>query len=574
MIRLLSTNITSPLGMDTESNFRAVVAGESALREYCGVHGVPEKITASLFDAGQVSEMAVEGFSRFESLVLYSVRKAIDALGPDSAFDVASPRTLFILSTTKADIESLENDPKSYSAPGASAKKVARQIGFTTEPLVVCNACISGVSAQVIADRLISRGIYDNAVICGADCQSLFTMAGFLSFKAMSPAACRPFDIERNGLNLGECAATIILSKASSSEADCCWVMGGSHLNNDSYHISAPSPDGNGVLRAINETLPEGDAKAALAAVCVHGTATMFNDQMESKAISGAGISQLPVMAFKGFYGHTLGASGVLETILGLRAIDEGIIPGVRGFEEMGVSGKMNISGQNRSADASKRDFLKIISGFGGCNGAVLWHKHEAGESCDNPVPQNHVPEKTLRVLHHVRINEESAFLDGEQIECSASGKALLTELYRLKMGSYPKFFKMDPFSKLVLLASDLLVQGQQNDEDTAVILFNASSSIVADRNHLGCIWNEDQFLPSPSAFIYTLPNIATGEVAIKHGFKAETTLYILEHKDEELMDSIISSTFEQSRCSRMVTGWVDCSDAEHFEADLKLITL
>lgn len=275
-------------------------------------------------------------------------------------------------------------------------------------------------------------------------------------------------------------------------------------------------------------------------------------------------------MAFKGFYGHTLGASGVLETILGLRAIDEGIIPGVRGFEEMGVSGKMNICGQNRDADGSKRDFLKIISGFGGCNGAVLWHRHHSGETCETPETEK----QTLRVLHQVRINEESALVDGEKIESSASGKALLTELYRLKMGSYPKFFKMDPFSKLVLLASDLLVQGQAQDEDTAVILFNASSSIVADRNHLGCIWNEDQFLPSPSAFIYTLPNIATGEVAIKNGFKAETTLYILEHKDEALMDSIISSTFAQSRCTRMVTGWVDCSDADRFEADLKLITL
>lgn len=569
MMKLLSTNITSPLGPDTESNFRAVIAGKSALSAYDGVHGVPDRITASLFDGAQIEKMAVGTFSRFESMVIHSVKDALAQLEMGSAFDIASPRTLFILSTTKADVENLELDPQAYSAPGASAKKIARHLGFTTEPLVVCNACISGVTAQIIAHRLISSGYYDSAVVCGADCQSLFTMAGFLSFKAMSAQECRPFDIERLGLNLGECAATMIFSAAPCGSDEGGWVISGSSLDNDSYHISAPSPDGNGVLRAINAAVPQ-EAMADLAAVCVHGTATMFNDQMESKAVSAAGLSLLPVMAFKGFYGHTLGASGVLETILGLRALDEGIIPAVRGFEEPGVSGRMNISGENRPSDASKRDFLKIISGFGGCNGAVLWHKCNGCESCHSQTSEKTEP----RVLRHVRINEESAFADGERICTSARGKALLTELYKTKMESYPKFFKMDPLSRLVLVASDILLQGQPQDGDTAVILFNASSSIVADRNHLDCVWSDGEFLPSPSAFIYTLPNIATGEVAIKHGLKAETTLYILEHRDQALMDSIVLSTFEQSHCTRMITGWVDCGDADIFEADLKLFTL
>lgn len=568
MTRLLSSNITSPIGMDTESNFRAIVAGKSMLREYCGLYGVPDKITASLFDSKQIEQMAVEGFSRFESLVFYSVSKALASIPSGAGFDLASERTVFILGTTKADIENLENNPGEYSSPGASAKKIARRLGFTTEPIVVCNACISGVSAQVLADRLIGSGCYDYAVVCGADCQSLFTMAGFLSFKAMSATECRPFDIERNGLNLGECAATMVLSGNANVNMDGGWEIAGSHLDNDSYHISAPSPDGEGVLRAINAAVAE-ELKLELSSLCVHGTATMFNDQMESKAVSRAGLSQIPVMAFKGVYGHTLGASGVLETILGLRSIDEGIIPAVRGFEEPGVSGKMNISGENRLCDKQKRYFLKIISGFGGCNGAVLWRRTD-GLQAVAPARKD----VETKVLCHVQINEHSAFVDGKQIETSSTGKALLTELYRMKMDSYPKFFKMDPFSKLVLVASDLLLQNQSKSEDTAVILFNASSSIVADKNHLSCIWNEDQFLPSPSAFIYTLPNIATGEVAIKHGFKAETTLYILNQKDDSMMDMIIQATFAQSGCQRMISGWVDCSDADIFEADLKLITL
>lgn len=568
MVRLIATDITSPLGMGTESNLLAVMAGKSMLREHSGVHGIPQKITASLFTESQTREMAADGFSRFESLVLHSVGKALENVPSDSAFDVASPRTIFILSTTKADIENLETAPSSYSDPGVSAKRIASRLGFTNDPLVVCNACISGVTAQIIAGRLIDSGYYDHAVVCGADCQSLFSMAGFLSFKAMSAASCRPFDIERNGLNLGECASTMILSGIGTGCSKNEWVMTGSHLDNDSYHISAPSPDGDGVCRAIRAVLEE-CGSTDLAALCVHGTATMFNDQMESKAISNAKCSEIPVMAFKGYYGHTLGASGVLETVLGLRALEDGVIPGVRGFEETGVSGKMNISGKNRDCDTSKRDFLKIISGFGGCNGAVMWHRTDGCESFDSPALQRVEP----RVIHDVRINENSVSIDGRQIPSSDTGKALLTEIYRQKMGSYPKFFKMDTFSRLVLLASELLLQGEEAVEDTAVVLFNASSSIVADRNHLGCIWNGEEFLPSPSAFIYTLPNIATGEVAIKHGFKAETTLYILDHKDEELMNKVVTSTLSHSRFSRMITGWADCRDDYHFEAEMKLIT-
>ena len=251
-----------------------------------------------------------------------------------------------------------------YLAPGATARKIAEYLGFATAPIVVCNACISAVTAQILADRLIGAGKYDFAVVCGADKASTFTLAGFLSFKSLSSVPCRPFDIDRLGLNIGEAAATIIFSKADGKG----WTLAAGSLDNDAHHISAPSPDGDGVRRVV-ETVLEGFDAAALGCISAHGTATMFNDQMESKAIEAAGLSSVPVSALKGFYGHTLGAAGALETILTMRALDEGWIIPVRGFEEIGVSGKMAICKDWTRTD--KTSFLKIISGFGGCNGAA-----------------------------------------------------------------------------------------------------------------------------------------------------------------------------------------------------------
>ena len=110
--------------------------------------------------------------------------------------------------------------------------------------------------------------------------------------------------------------------------------------------------------------------------------------------------------------------------------------------------------------------------------------------------------------------------------------------------------------------------------EKRAIVLFNKSSSVVQDRKHIGTISGNGGFFPSPSVYIYTLPNIAVGEVAIKQGFKGETSLYILDERDDALMEQIVRTAFYESGPSVMITGWVDCVEEDVFEADLKLLTV
>ncbi len=573
MIRVLATNITSPLGANTEQNYQAMKSGCSALSQYDGWRGLPGVISAGLFSDGQSEAMKMDGLTRFESLAVHSVQEALS----QTVLDVSSPRTLFVLTTTKANVEELcKDDTSGYSSPGQAARKVARQLGFTTDPIVVCNACISGVTGLLLAKRLLEAGSYDHVVVCGADCQSEFTISGFQSFKALSPFACRPFDIERLGLNLGEAASTMVLSRESADGAApsaSYWVLREGCLNNDAYHVSAPSPQGEGVYRGL-QTMLSHVSTDELGMVCVHGTATMFNDQMESKAIEQAGLSQLPASALKGYVGHTLGASGVLETVITMRALEEGVILPTQGFEELGVSGKVNICNTLQTTD--KQSFLKIISGFGGCNGALLLqrvvHDDARPDSCADS-RQAEAP--VCHTTHTVRLTRDALYVDGEKLPTHATGKALLTEIYKERIGGYTKYYKMDALGRLAFVASELLIKAEGDESkksDRAVVLFNGTSSIVADRKFLTTILDKDNYFPSPADFLYTLPNIVTGEIAIKHQYKAETSLYILPRQDDELMRKVALTSFDDPTLQSMITGWIDCPDEDDFVAELMIV--
>ena len=245
---------------------------------------------------------------------------------------------------------------------------------------MVSNACISGLSAQLMALRLLEGGYCDTAIVCGADVLSRFIVSGFGSLKALSPVECRPFDIERCGLNLGEAAATIIYRSSSyvgfgnEDEDEAMWVCAGGAVRNDAHHVSAPSPKGEGCYMAIRAAM--GDLSAdSLAFVNAHGTATLFNDEMESVALARAGLLGVPVNSLKGYYGHTMGAAGVLETILSMRAVDRGNILGTRGFHELGVSNPISVSATN--SPTTKQSFLKLLSGFGGGNAAMVFERIE-----------------------------------------------------------------------------------------------------------------------------------------------------------------------------------------------------
>ena len=558
MATVISDNITSPLGLTTEQTYKAVRQGKSGLSHYpCengegGWNDLPFPIEASLFNKEQWDKIMVDGFSKFESLVLHSVKAAISTL----IFN--KERAILILSSTKGDIELLEKS-EDMSSLADAAKKVSMAIGIENDPIVVCNACISGVSAIILGQRLVDCGNYSNVIVCGADVQSRFIVSGFQALKALSEEPCRPFDIERLGLNLGEAAATIVLSSEMNSPKG--WKIDKGAICNDAYHISAPHPKGLGAGMALRKMK---DADNPISVIGVHGTATMYNDQMESKAIEMAELQDVPLSALKGYFGHTMGAAGVLETIITMRALEDGLILPSKGFETCGVSGKVKIS--DKSVMVHGNTFVKMLSGFGGCNGAV--------RVSDRFLPVIIVNDILVSQTHSVRITQDEIVVDGNRLDVKSHGKEMLTEVYKTKIGNYPKFYKMDMLSRLAFVASELLIGcDEENDDhsnDRAVVLFNHSSSIIADCQYVKSI-EIDDFFPSPAAFVYTLPNITTGEIALRNGYHGETSFYILAERNEKLMQRVIKSTFIDRDIKSVIGGWIDCPSEDKFECDIRI---
>ncbi len=358
----IGESILSPLGATPAENFAAVCRGESALQRYEGMFGVREPFVASLMDRGR---WIVPGRTFFDSLVIEAARRAVEAAG----IDASSPRTAFVLSTIKGNIEYIDSQDVTLST---SARRLADAFGNPNPAVVVSNACISGLAALLQGRRMLLGGGYDHVVVVGAEVQSRFIVTGFQSLKALSEAPCKPFDAARDGLNLGEAAAAVVLGFGEEG-----WELVDGAVRNDANHISGPSRTGEGSYKALRYVLKH-TSPEELAFVNVHGTSTLYNDEMEAIAIDRAGLLDVPVNALKGTFGHTMGAAGILESILSMHAVDAGLVLPTRGFSELGVSRPVRVSAV--AGRTGKQAFVKLLSGFGGVNGALLFRK--GGAAC------------------------------------------------------------------------------------------------------------------------------------------------------------------------------------------------
>ena len=381
MIVCVAHNIISPLGMTSAENYTAAKESRSMLKRYDGLWGLPEPFVASLMDREELEHLFAaftdnQQYTFFEKMTILSASKAITEAG----IDPSSDQVLFILSTTKGNVFLLNQNetgfPKERILLGKAAQQMTDFFHNPNTPLVVSNACISGVCAQIEAMRNLQNNAFDYVVVVGCDVQSPFIVSGFQSFKALSDEPCKPFDAQRKGLNLGDAAATIIYTKKDKAGENE-WVACRGAIRNDANHISGPSRTGEGSYRALKAVL--GDINLdRIAFINTHGTATPYNDEMESVAIERAGLAPVPVNGLKGCYGHTMGAAGILETILSMQAVDDHNILPTKGFETLGVTHPLSLSNQNQPTN--KRAFIKLLSGFGGCNAALLMAK--GGEPC------------------------------------------------------------------------------------------------------------------------------------------------------------------------------------------------
>ena len=380
MIYKVSDNIISSFGFTSLDNYNAVKQGNTNLQLYENKFGITEPFVASLLNREEINDRFASinsnseiKYTILEKTAILSVYEALK----NSDIDVISDQTLFILSTTKGNVDLLEyNDlyEKERVHLWRTAQLIAQFFQNNNEPVVVSNACISGVAAQIAAERALKSGRFKHAIVVGIDLLSKFIISGFQSFKALSQEKCKPFDINRTGLNLGEAAATIIYSSEEKADKipENALIFKGVAICNDANHISGPSRTGEGLYNAISQILSLIDEND-IAFINAHGTATPYNDDMESVAIGRANFNNIPVNSLKGYFGHTLGAAGLLETIISMYAINDNLVLKSMGFEELGVSNQINVSKNN--SKTLKNSFIKLVSGFGGVNAAIAIQK-------------------------------------------------------------------------------------------------------------------------------------------------------------------------------------------------------
>ena len=378
----VSDNIISSLGFTAAENISKISCGQTGIAYVEPDRFLHRVLPFALVDDAELNEKtesaSIPGhFTRLERMMLLS---ASDAL-KDSGIDAAGKRTLFVVSTTKGNIDELSlqrtsNSEHQTSDTGNPLWALGGRIrNFFNNPnpaTVVSNACVSGVLAVEIAARMLRCGRYDHAVVVGGDTVSRFVVSGFESLLALSGQPCRPYDASRDGLTLGEGCAAIVLSVCppSANKGGQIVISGGAG-SNDAVHISAPDRTGVGLSLAIGRALKySGAAAAEIDAINTHGTATVYNDEMESLAMRLSNLSETPVYGLKGYWGHTLGAAGVMETVAAVHSLRLQRLFGTLGFGSPGTSVKLNVV--EKTQNATLRRILKTASGFGGCNAALV----------------------------------------------------------------------------------------------------------------------------------------------------------------------------------------------------------
>lgn len=555
-----ATAIITPLGEGASEHFEKMLKGETAIgrrtiidrTSICG-----ESVNDDILLEEHQAKMLNQGeLSRIEQYMLRVTLSVVPREG-------LAGRTLVIISTTKGDINRLAiSNPLAFEA-----YKKAISLGVSGadqyQYMTVSNACISGVAVVVVADRYIRSGMYDNVILVGADEYTHFTLTGFKAFKSIATEVCRPFDKYRDGLMLGEGFGAMLLT--SEKRLSSGYVVSGGAMTNDANHISGPSRTGEPLAEAIQEAMTHAGLSAKeLSFVNAHGTGTLYNDEMESKALSLCGMSDTPLNSLKPYLGHTLGASGVIETVMSIEEHRRGVLLGTLGYSEQGTPYKVGVTAEKTSV--SGKAFLKTASGFGGCNAAVVI-------SNDSSHVQRETSEVRYSTEANVSIKNNTIYYNGEEYYHSEGDfSTFIRAAYRHIGDTNMKFFKMSDLCKLGYIGAEVLMKeiGKRASTDprrVAMVMTNDSSSHETDMQHRELI--DVGEMASPAIFVYTLPNIIIGEISIRHKITGEGLFMIGATREEVRRYAEI--VLREERYERVLTG--KCEKAgDKYELEFEMI--
>jgi len=367
---VVSCDMITAYGHGADACWNGILSGISAIAKF-------DRFNTSAFQSDFAAIVRGLTYLRKDSLVMQMLKLLFDK----SSVSIPADSRL-ILATTKGEIDILEKNLLVGTGDAAGCKlnhllrKVALLTGVKNSGMVVSAACASGSAAIARAAAGIRQGFFDSVLVAACDSVTEFVFAGFSSLMALDKLPARPFDKDRNGLSLGEAAAYALIMSESRAKKEKRRILGeisGWGLSDDANHMTGPSRTGDGLSLAITKAMKTADIdENNIGFISAHGTGTVYNDAMEIKSFNSIfNMKKKPVYSIKGGLGHTMGAAGLVETIIALRALKEKTVPPTVNLKNAGDDANGWASRRKRSIGSNKKALL-TNAGFSGINAALV----------------------------------------------------------------------------------------------------------------------------------------------------------------------------------------------------------
>ncbi|MEW6599911.1 MAG: beta-ketoacyl synthase N-terminal-like domain-containing protein [Nitrospirota bacterium] len=367
---VVSSDMMTAYGHGEDVCWEGIMSGRTAVADI-------GRFNTSAFQSGNAALISGLKYHGQDSLVLQMFKKIFS-----NPSNTVPKDSALILASTKGEIDLLEMSLLSGRGDSSECNmnnlllKVSRLAGISGEAMVVSAACASATAAAARAAAMIRSGLKDSVVVAACDSVTEFVYSGFSSLMALDKFPARPFDKSRSGLSLGESAGYVLLMSESRAVKEGRKIAGevrGWGLSDDANHMTGPSRTGEGLALAITKAMrTAGAADRDVGFISAHGTGTLYNDAMEMKSFKSVfKTGPKPVYSVKGGLGHTMGAAGLVEMIIALRALKEKTVPPTVNLKDADddaagwASGSERPVGENRSA-------LLTNAGFSGINAALV----------------------------------------------------------------------------------------------------------------------------------------------------------------------------------------------------------
>ena len=392
MIYITGYGVISSIGNNVEENLASLLSEKTGIKQGTRPH-------TSRFKVGEVDFTDEELKERFGLQTTGSRTSLLGMIAAKEAFHghelISGLRTGLISGTSVGGMDISECEYKNYisgnphdvsryehHSSGTTSDQIARELGIQDYVNTISTACSSAANAIMMGARMIQNGLIDRVVVGGTDSLTQFTISGFRSLMIFDDEWCRPFDETRRGLNLGEGAGYIVIESERSlalTKKKPLAVLSGWSNASDAFHQTASSPDGEGAVISMKQALDiAGLSSDNIDYINAHGTATPNNDLSESKAISTVFSGKIPPFSStKAYTGHTLAASGGIEAVFAILAIQNKILlPNLNHSQvivETGLKPVTNITKIDRLKHVLSNSF-----GFGGNNSTIIISSFES----------------------------------------------------------------------------------------------------------------------------------------------------------------------------------------------------